>query len=290
MVNVTLAGVAFDKPDEFEVREAQVGLCHVVRLGVKDLRLEMNLMVGSVFDVAKAASPTKVSLHLPIGKNAGPSDVLTVANMLLAALEADASLESGGVIKNQSSQKGVTKKGLVFIGSSFFSGSNQDVVQGVSVIFEKDSERVAVVAYRGNVSLKDKLTAWHARIVDSLEFNAVKPLKRFRVNYYSTKSSSSYFESDSRWQYDVIDNKTGKVIDSFYESEYGSASGYSNSGAKNVRISDDETMIIVENHDGTVQNVSIAKSIKESERIEREMADSLRKSSVKKSKNPVSKK
>ena len=81
--------------------------------------------------------------------------------------------------------------------------------------------------------------------------------KRYRIAHYIEKDSNSYFESDTRWRWEVTDTKTNKLITTFSESYFANASGSEESGAKDVSFSLDEKTVIATYYDGSVEQVDL---------------------------------
>lgn len=161
-------GLRFNKPDELTAREMEMNGVFAVRLGAKDIRMEITVLHGDLGEIAKIASGTKISLY-PTGSEPAQDDLRTVARLLLGALEADVALATGAEVSDKEEREGKTARGLEFFESSF-SAQNGEVIESSVIILSGAGARSAVVAFRANKAAGDRVRRWKSIIQESLEF------------------------------------------------------------------------------------------------------------------------
>ena len=75
----------------------------------------------------------------------------------------------------------------------------------------------------------------------------------YEIRHFCSKSENSAIYSCEKFQYDIVDKKTGKPIMTFYYTENGDSDGWEKSGAIKVEFSGDGKSVIVTNHDGKIE-------------------------------------
>lgn len=76
------------------------------------------------------------------------------------------------------------------------------------------------------------------------------PDGRFYVRQITEKSFHSYFEAELRLRYEIVEAASGKVVHSFWYSEFGNSGGYDYSGVRDIAFSDDGRRVITTDVDG----------------------------------------
>ncbi len=83
----------------------------------------------------------------------------------------------------------------------------------------------------------------------------------YKIVYFCSKSENSVMYSYERFQYDVVEKKTGKVVMSFTYTEDGDSGGWRRNGAKSVKFSDDGKYVLVTKENGKVETHKLPKNI-----------------------------
>ena len=91
----------------------------------------------------------------------------------------------------------------------------------------------------------------------------------YEIRHFCAKSENSAIYSYEKFQYDIVDKKTGKPIMAFYYTENGDSGGWEKSGAIKVEFSGNGKSVIVTNHDGKIEihelpRAGLAKTISKS--------------------------
>ena len=95
----------------------------------------------------------------------------------------------------------------------------------------------------------DALVSWF-RSLRRLGTDTPPARDRWRIEYARIRSRDSYFESDSQYEFRVIDRNSGKTVLSFWRDEFANASGSEDSGARQVTVDEDGLSVTVRYEDG----------------------------------------
>jgi hypothetical protein len=94
--------------------------------------------------------------------------------------------------------------------------------------------------------------AWLRRL-RRLGTEAPPARERWQVERVELRSRDSYFESDSQYEFRVVDTIGDRTVLTFWRSEYANSAGSKDSGARQVTVDEDGEAVTVEYEDGRVE-------------------------------------
>jgi hypothetical protein len=83
------------------------------------------------------------------------------------------------------------------------------------------------------------------------------PDGRWEIRSYISKDFAAYFESETRWDIEIVNIATNDVVASFTYSEFGNSSGWEYSGAERLEFTPDSSAVVVKFVDGRTETVAL---------------------------------
>jgi len=85
---------------------------------------------------------------------------------------------------------------------------------------------------------------------EDIKEKASPPKEEWEIKIVCTRDKQTYFESDMKYEYRIVNNFTNKIVKTYYRDEYDNSEGSSETGVKEVFFSEDKRTVLATFEDG----------------------------------------
>ncbi len=166
-----MKNMSYKTPNGLIAEQMNMNKFKIIRFHHPTAKMEMSLLYGKCNDVLQNLTATSVSFYLPKEQEKlTQQDKETLGNMVLAGIRTDLNLELVGECANDTLNPGQllgqTKNGYFYIEEKLTSSG--DVVQCTTIIFDTNSDTVAVIGYRTSRANKKDADCWKEKLLNSI--------------------------------------------------------------------------------------------------------------------------
>ena len=163
-------GIAFTKPEELGVETEIDGSLSILRLQNPDYPIEIHLLVGPFADVIQNATATRLTHYAPENGDLMETTREILGRTFLGAVAADTEVDSGAEITALIDKSGTNREGCQYFEKSYLIMADQSVFESNVLLFDGNSDQVAVIGCRASALLQDQVEEWKDQILQDLHF------------------------------------------------------------------------------------------------------------------------